>query len=625
MVGFAQKLYSELSGKNASLFRSSRQNNTPWPFLNTLLAKKQLSYVDYALAEKLLHFDLTNNESTAAFLCFLSMAARQGHLCIKINENQILPQPIQVLEETLVNDEGLLAVNEEIDLFISKVIEGSQRIPDFLLSNVNHQLEGPLNPICRFNHSFYFQKYWVEEALFLKHFNRLLNSNVLQMDSIKVEAKLVEMMELKHLLPEQAEAIRKFLMHSLSILSGGPGTGKTYTAGRMIEVLWECMSNEQRLKTEIVLVAPTGKAAANLQASLNRFVGKLENFKPLTAKTLHSVLGWSSKQPKYPFLSADLIIVDESSMIDVKMMAKLFSSVKEGSRLVMLGDRHQLPPIEAGSIFSDMIQFCESKRFPIVTELSTCLRAELQSIVSFAQDIKDKNIRNVLNAFETKNQGITRVCFPNDESSQQSIVDHAAKYFNKYLNSQLPPEQLLESLKSFCLLSPLRKGPFGVDALNRYLITDLLKKQKRRGSFVVPIMITRNEPLRDLFNGDMGLLVINDSDRLKDHLQLQLSEEDFVLFIQKDPLNANLGPRRLPALLLSHYELAFCMSVYKSQGSEFDYVFLVLPEGSDIFGKEMFYTAATRAKKELQIWGSDRVLGALISREGRRLSGVNRS
>lgn len=138
-------------------------------------------------------------------------------------------------------------------------------------------------------------------------------------------------------------------------------------------------------------------------------------------------------------------------------------------------------------------------------------------------------------------------------------------------------------------------------------------------------MITRNEPLRDLFNGDMGLLVINDSDRLKDHLQLQLSEEDFVLFIQKDPLNANLGPRRLPALLLSHYELAFCMSVYKSQGSEFDYVFLVLPEGSDIFGKEMFYTAATRAKKELQIWGSDRVLGALISREGRRLSGVNRS
>lgn len=496
------------------------------------------------------------------FVSTILLAAKNGHLCLTIGE-EILPD---------LNSLG----EEEIDLNLIR--EGALRCPREMIADVS--LEPPLKPICREGNRYYLQKLWKCESIFKQNYSRLRN----EVPLIEIEPATID----KHLVTdEQAAAIKSSLENSLSMISGGPGTGKTYTAGVLIQVLWNALSDKQKETMRFVLAAPTGKAAQNLQKSFQRVEESLPGIPPLKANTLHAVLGVGPNtlldHPAY--LPADVILVDECSMIDVQMMANLMASVKAGARLIMLGDSHQLPPVEAGSLFSDMMRL----KTPGI-ELTKCLRTESQEIIALSLAIHRGDDSLKLDSafrldFSTENEW----------KAQKQIVEWACRYFPHYPSDGITPESLTKSLQSYCLLSPFRKGPLGVGELNRQIM------MKLSGRSALPIMVTKGSSEFRLFNGDMGLLIDNDE-------AVFLNEEGSLRFISK--------------LLLPDYEYAFCMSVHKSQGSEFDHVTLLMPEGSEVFGREVFYTGVTRARRKLDIWGADETLRSAIRRKTCRNSGV---
>lgn len=617
MLGFAQKQFIKEGGSLPNRPRSKYAPHTSWPLLDSMLAKGRLSYVDYALAEKLMRDYPYAGQEVAAFICHLSTATREGHLCIRIDTN-VFPDPRLSWSDTgdsdMTSDESSPTDND-FETLSQLIIKGSQNLPKGLLASAPNYSDAP---ICHFQDLFYFQRYWYEESVFIENSKKmLLDAPRIQLDNDLLSLQLSVLEQNKQLLPEQAKAIKTACAKSLTLICGGPGTGKTYTAGYLLKVYWESMTPDQRQQCEIELAAPTGKAAANLQQSISRAVGNLEGFKPIKARTLHSLLGLrgtivTHETPK-SFLSADLLLVDESSMIDVHLMSRLIASMKPGARLILLGDPYQLPPVSAGMLFSDMVSsFSEN-----VITLNKCLRTELRTIVEFAGTVKEGDSTNALQMLSSKLPGIDQLVLQEDKiaSTQKALFDHAIPFFT--VKNTGNPQQLLETFNRFRILSPLRKGPLGFATINDQISRLIMQKQCQESSIVLPIMLVNSDHRLELFNGEVGVLVR----RPPKEGAFGLQKGDYAYF--PDRSGDKDAIRKIPALLLPKYEYAYCLSVHKSQGSEFDEVLLLMPQGAEIFGREVLYTAITRARKKIEIWSTLSTLQETISRRSQRLSGIS--
>lgn len=615
--GFAKSFFSDVYQCipwNVSESSSACQ----WPFLHLLFSQKRLSYLDYALVRELLRCHPLVEEHVALFLCHLILAAKEGHLCIRIEKEKekIIPS----VNELWGDDEGKVLEQDEAQQLMESILVGSLRVPDDIMTTLKTNDDSiPHTPICKQGNCFYLQKHWISESFFLKFLQKHLKTPPsLFLDPEKIKQSVQKNLSDKLLLEEQARAIVEGCINPLTVITGGPGTGKTYTAGRLIKVFWENLSDEQKKICEVVLAAPTGKAAANLQRSLGRVASSIDGFPSLQTKTLHALLGikpgFSINQGKR--LSADLVLIDESSMIDARLMACLLESLKPGSRLILLGDKHQLPSVEAGSVFFDLIQL--QKMHPQLNiscvSLSVCMRAELTTLIDFAQTVKLGLAQEVLDRLnDSSGKGIKRIQISeNGKDSQRDFINYVLPFFPCVISAEENPEKFLTLFQTIRVLSPLRKGLFGVEALNQMIWQKLRQSLPMRGCIAIPIMIAVNDYRQELFNGETGVLIR--------HLPLQsIGTEDYALF----PPNHEGGVvRRLSALLLPKYEFAYCLSVHKSQGSEFDHVILVLPEGSELFGREVFYTAITRARKCIEIYGSNHVILKTVNQAGIRLSGI---
>ena len=165
---------------------------------------------------------------------------------------------------------------------------------------------------------------------------------------------------------------------------------------------------------------------------------------------------------------------------------------------------------------------------------------------------------------------------------------------------------LLEQFSRFRILTPMRNGPFGVDALNSIILQTMSGKTSLNGCFIAPIMVMQNDYRLGLFNGEMGLIV-------------KERETEFALFSSRD---SGQKFRKIPVILMPRFEYVYCLSVHKSQGSEFDHVVLLLPDGTQSFGREALYTGVTRAKRRLEIWSSPQVLSQMMKQRSVRESGV---
>lgn len=585
--------------------------NSRWMTLEKFYQEKRFSYLDFMVALNILKHTSQMNEGTFFFLCYLVAASRQGHLCVQIDEQGIIPSPKLVWKP----DEENPLMREEIDFVDQMMIRAVCEIPKEIITEVkgDESQTTPTTPLCQFQSRYYLQRNWVYESLFLKHLNRLSTSCIeYLLDRTSVEMSVNELLEKKILLSEQAQAVINSCLSPFSILTGGPGTGKTYTAAHLIKVYWQSLTEVQRKRCEIVLAAPTGKAAANLQHGLTKMIAGLKDFPSLKAKTLHSLLGLNSSFIKpEAHISADLIIVDECSMMDIKMISHLFAAVKDGARLVLLGDPNQLPSVEAGSLFSDIVELHRRGNISIpCIELKTCLRAELTTIVELAAMVNDGKQEVSVILKEGTMAGISQFPLGNEKKrSQKLFLDKVVKLFPDVNVDESDPVEILKAFQGVRLLSPIKKGLFGFETLNQ-MIGEAIVKKANQQQIAIPIMVVANDYKRELFNGDMGVLIKRISSS---------REDDYALFY--DPLGG--GVRRIAVELLPRYEYGYCLSIHKSQGSECDHVVLVMPEGAEIFGRELFYTAVTRAKRQVDIYGSDEVIKASLQQQSRRLSGVS--
>lgn len=589
MRGYAQQLLAEKGELLAIEFAS--EPATPWPTLEACVKAQLLSHVDLALAAALLKGLPYASQEMAALICHLSLCARRGHICISINDLGVSPHPKNLW----------CASDGEAPEEIAKIHVLLKDVESLIARGANESQH--CAAIRRYNDLYYLQKYWVYEELFLEGLRRLLKSPPKQVvDTHSIGDAVAKMVADNKILPAQGKAITSVSMHGLTILTGGPGTGKTFTAGHMVKMLWQNLSEDIQGKYEIALAAPTGKAAANLQASLKRATEAVVGFPEIKASTLHGLLGIKGGKTKLDQdrkLSADLVLVDESSMIDISLMMQLIAAIKPGARLVLLGDRYQLPSVEAGSLFADLIRVFESLKLPSMVELTACMRAEKMELMEFAAAVNSGDAVTAINSLKQSSLEAPVSLLPFDPKNVQQQLLHFARPYFKYL-TEGTPEEALARLGRFRVLTPLRQGPLGVEELNRLF-------DKGVKGAIVPIMLLQNDYRLELFNGETGVLVRDPSG-------------DYGLF----PGRAVGEPcRRIPTVLLPKFELAYCMSVHKSQGSEFDHVVMLAPKGTEFFGREVFYTAATRARQKLDVWGEEEILALTLANQSLRLSGIS--
>ena len=427
---------------------------------------------------------------------------------------------------------------DEIPLYqgwIAKFLEGHIALPESRV--VNHpyfvQERGYL----------YLKKTYKQETKILQELKRIIESTVCPVDAPRLPLNEAQQL-----------AVEMACRNPLTVLTGGPGTGKTYTAGYIIRTLRD---------RSFILAAPTGKACAQLKLSILSSCQGME-LPPFRVMTLHALLE-RHKEVSLPVIPEELVIVDESSMVDIDLFGELLSKVRVQARLVLLGDPNQLPPVETPSIFPDVVDLCS--KLGLHANLHTCLRVESSELIHYGEAL----LRG-------------EIAFPLGELSDFKI------------------DGSMEAI-----LTPLKKGPFGVDALNRGLFEKMLDSEEEE--LKVPVIVTKNDFSLKLFNGETGFIRFKKSQWSG---ELRSTKGAIGLFFVEGV------EKEFAAYELPPFDLSFALSVHKSQGSAYDHPVLLLPPGIAHFGRELVYTAFTRAKKGLTVYGDRNALFELLQKSSRR-------
>ena len=440
----------------------------------------------------------------------------------------------------------------------------------------------------------------------------------------------------------QKLAVANSVNKGLSIIVGGPGTGKTYTVTKLLAAL--AMLNQSSL--DIALVAPTGKAAQRLSESLQNAIsgfrgiiadGVLDAI-PTKAQTLHRLLGVIPNQVNFRKgrdnpLDYDVIIIDEVSMVDLPLMARLFRAIPAKTQVIMLGDADQLPSVALGSVLADIAirphlgyskanlnylsQVCQltkeqTQHFPKLPKGKKQAADHLSMLLKSRRFDGEGAIGNIAVATIAGQAQQSWQYISVNSTTRDDITllppvmtQWLSQYVNRYYQPVLAAdsiEQAFERMSKFRILCATRVGAEGVEAINQHVITQL-KGHYQQGKLFhgLPIMINENHYGLGLYNGDMGILWKNPQGHLVAYFEATAKSDS-------DNVNINVNsessafntiiPSRLPS-----FEPVFAMTIHKTQGSEFEHVAMVLPSKADnqLLTRELIYTGVTRAKKKLSL------------------------
>lgn len=443
---------------------------------------------------------------------------------------------------------------------------------------------------------------------------------------------------------EQKLAAATAVLRRFCVISGGPGTGKTTTVVKILALIAEQARGRRLL---IGVAAPTGKAAARVQDAIRGALEKLDldlfarESMPREASTIHRLLGarpdsiYYRRNAANP-LTLDVLVVDEASMADLALSAKLLDALPARSRLILLGDKDQLASVEAGAVLGDICagsgysaRFATRLAAVTGTAVSKIPRAPIDCALADSVALLEKSYRfgaesgiGKLARHVNRGEGAdalaliqsgehSDVAWRNTSAGDlraalaSTVVDGLRPYFEA-VRSNAPPQEIFSRFNALRVLCAHRRGLFGVVAVNR-TIEDVLDEHgliSARNTWYAgrPVMITRNDYNLRLFNGDVGIAVPEPggSGRTK------------VYFAAPGEGVRSFAPSRLP-----DHETVYAMTIHKSQGSEFGRIVMVLPpEPSAIVTRELVYTGITRAMSRVDIWGFDTVFREAV---GRRL------
>lgn len=409
---------------------------------------------------------------------------------------------------------------------------------------------------------------------------------------------------------EQRAAANVALSQGLTVLTGGPGTGKTTTVARLLALLAEQAALAGRPSLRIALAAPTGKAAARLQEAVQLEVDRLDavdrsRLSGLQATTLHRLLGprpdTSSRfrHHRANRLPHDVIVVDETSMVSLTMMARLLEAVRPQTRLLLVGDPDQLASVEAGAVLADLVDGLGSRG---VAALKTSHRFG-ESIGALASAIRAGDVSSAIEVLAAGGENIEWVRDNATEQLRGVLVPHALRLRQAAILGDA--RTAMSTLDEHRLLCAHRRGPFGVTHWNRQVQRWLTEEtgEPLWSSWYVgrPILVTANDYGLKLYNGDAGVTVAT-----------------------PDGMRAVVGGSGSFATgRLTDVETMHAMTIHKSQGSQADEVTVLLPsEDSRLLTRELFYTAVTRARTRVRVVGAEAEVRAAIDRQAVRATGL---
>jgi len=417
---------------------------------------------------------------------------------------------------------------------------------------------------------------------------------------------------------DQKQAVLKAACYPFSIISGGPGSGKTSTVIRILTLLLTLDPG-----CRIALAAPTGKAAARMSDSIRQRIDqatvdmKIKSSMPLEAQTIHRLLRYRRHGFEYNErhqLPVDCVIIDEASMIDLKLMFHLLNALPQQTRLILLGDRDQLASVAAGNVLGDITGHGH--------KLDTATAAVAGSISLLGNNYrfgKDSAIGEIATQVNQGNSDMTIALLHGEtrglrwfEGNGDQLHRDARAWLTETYQAVFESETADDALRAYektRVLCATNRGPLGVDAINHLVSSSLLASNDLPDSGLyagLPIMITRNHHDLGLFNGDTGILW-----RLDDGLRACFRNPAGEL--------RELAVSRLPG-----FTPAWASTVHKSQGSEFDSVLLILPSDpdSDALSRELLYTAITRARQQFLIHAPAGAIVSSIESLTRRHSGL---
>jgi len=398
----------------------------------------------------------------------------------------------------------------------------------------------------------------------------------------------------------QRRAVERALSRPLQFVVGGPGTGKTWTVGRLLEAFFDL-----RPTGLAALAAPTGKAAERLTEAVGERV---------QATTIHRLLGLHPGSPPGVDpprqLPHDLVVVDEASMIDLAMMTRLAGAVRSDAHLVFVGDPDQLLSVEVGSVLRDVVDAAVEASSPLqgsVTELQRSHRFG-GDLTDLADAIRRGDGSTVVDLLRDTSRPAIDLVDPDDPSGVARLEAEAVRWAVELRTAakQGRAADALALARSHRVLAGVRAGRFGLEWWNDRISAGV---GLRRNAWAVgrPVIVTRNDPVNGVNNGDTGITVADPIDPAG--LVVALASAD--------------GPRLVGTARLRAHEDWWAMTIHKSQGSEFDRVVVSLPTtASAILSRELLYTAVTRARREVTIVGSPEVIRATAERRIDRASGL---
>ncbi len=466
----------------------------------------------------------------------------------------------------------------------------------------------------------------------------------------------------------QKIACANALRSRFAIITGGPGTGKTYTVARLLALLLATSAQPEALR--VALAAPTGKAAARLKQSIDKAIAGLAatvgedlDLAAFTARigatrTLHSLLGSRPDTRKLRHhagnpLEVDVLIVDEASMVHLEMMAALLDALPDTARLILLGDKDQLASVEAGAVLGDLCRDAEAGRYTPATQACVAAAAGQALPADFLDDAGPALAQQTVMLRRSRRFGgpigqLALAVNTGNPAAARGILDAADGNIVQWIGQARPVavvglalsgrtgapggyrsyleeirqgpagdhagwvKRVLLAFERFRILCALREGDWGVAGLNRAIETALGEARliSKRGEWYAgrPVMVTRNDYGAGVFNGDTGIA-----------LPAAAGEKAMrVFFLDGDEVRSVLASR------LADVETAYALTVHKSQGSEFEHTVLVLPpEANPVLTRELVYTGITRARERFTlVCANPHVLDEAITRKTWRASGL---
>lgn len=563
---------------------------------------------------------------------------RHGHVCVDL---RTIERNCRVETEPDVDDSDTSALDRLVwpsdDAWVA-ALRGSvivrvagDAVPD-----------GPERPLVLDGSLLYLSRYENYEA---RVASELLARAAVRPGAMPIDAARVdEILGALQPRPAQRRAIETGVTRPFAVVLGGPGTGKTHTVATMLAILLDDAPERFR----VALAAPTGKAAARMGASIigaaarlrasgiaraDRLADRLVDAASAPV-TLHKLLGANPVRASWRHDSSnplvhDIVIVDETSMVSLPLMARLLDAVRPDASLVLVGDPGQLASVEAGSVLSDIAAGAASPTSPLVdcvTVLDESMRFPADSAIGrFADAVRRGDVDAALQVLvdahadpaqsaesAVERDGAVRLRWFDDDAASRTAppIVHslaAPSVFRLHdVAAQGDAQRALEVLEELRMLCAHRHGPYGVSRWNRQVEEWLAARgvHARDAYPGRPVLVTANDPTRRLFNGDLGVVVRHEG-------------ASKVAFPDAD------GPRLLPPSQLEDIETVHAMTIHKSQGSEFGHVIVILPPASSrLATRELLYTAVTRAEREVGIIGTRDAVAAAIARRVERASGL---